>query len=82
VDWSRYDFEFLDALCRPNKFEFVDMFMLDDCRSQSEIEAFIPGVAPVFQSPVIGIWEQGILVDRANGFPAAKQAIAAYEIVV
>jgi hypothetical protein len=82
VDWSRYDFEVLDAICRSDKFRFLDIFMLDDCKAQSEIEAFIPGVTPVFQSPVIGMWEHGTLVAKAKWFAAAKQVIAAYETVV
>jgi hypothetical protein len=66
----------------PTRFKFLDIFMLDDCKSQSELEAFIPGVTPVFHSPVIGIWQHGTLVAKADGFAAAKRAIAAYETVV
>src|SRR5258707_8256996 len=57
AEYSRYDFELLDAVCGSHKFKFLDIFMLSDCKSQSEIEAYIPGVARVFHSPVAGIWE-------------------------
>jgi len=68
VESSRYDFEFLDLVSGFDEFEFRDIFMLSDCGSQSEIETYIPGATPVYHSPAIGIWEDGNLVARANGF--------------
>jgi hypothetical protein len=82
VEGSRYDFEFLDVVCGSDKFKFLDIFMLSDCMSQSKIEAFIPGIAPVFLSPAIGVWDYGTLIVKANGFGAAKQAVAVYGIMV
>jgi hypothetical protein len=45
----------------------LEVFLLSQCASQNEIERLIPGVTPVFQSPVVGVWEGGQIVTSGSG---------------
>jgi hypothetical protein len=80
TQWSRDDLEVLDAVCEVVKGDQLDMFILGECKSQAEIEDYVPGVGPVFQSPVVGVWEDGILVDKGSGWEA-KQLLARHGVL-
>jgi hypothetical protein len=45
----------------------VEAFDTSLVKSQSEWEPWVPGVAPLFQTPVVGRWEDGVLVASASG---------------
>jgi hypothetical protein len=68
VPWSLYDMEALDAVCYDFKGALFEIFIVDECGSQADFEDFVPGVGPVWQTPVVGIWEDGRLVEKAWGF--------------
>src|SRR5438128_1682260 len=68
VLWDRLNCEALDAMCESLKGDQLDLFMLDECKSQSDIEGFVPGVSTVFQPPVIGVWEDGRLAAKGWGW--------------
>jgi len=38
--------------------------------SQEDFNACIPGIGRVFQTPVVGIWEGGVLIEKASGYLA------------
>ncbi|HEV3144311.1 MAG TPA: hypothetical protein VGZ47_10530 [Gemmataceae bacterium] len=48
----------------------VEVFNVLECRDQADFEKYIPGIGTVFQTPVVGIWENGVLVHRATGAAA------------
>jgi len=72
AEFSREDLELLDALFELSDGSQLDVFMLSKCKSQSDIERYVPDVGPVYQSPVVGIWEDGILVAKASGWQAKQ----------
>jgi hypothetical protein len=51
----------------------VEVFSTLDCLSQSEFEKYVPGIEPVLQTPVVGLWEDGKLRETATG--AAGRAL-------
>jgi len=64
--YSREDLELLDLLRElPLEEVQLDIFIVSACKSQSEIEIYIPGIQKVVNTPVVGIWQDGILVDKA-----------------
>jgi len=72
AEFSREDLELLDALSELSDRSQLDIFMLSKCKSQSDIELYVPDVGPVDQSPVVGIWEDGVLVAKASGWQAKQ----------
>jgi hypothetical protein len=75
--WSGYDLRLLDyvdrALGDPRFADVtVDVFDCDRVRSPEEFEAYIPGLAPISGTPVVGLWNDGKLMDRAFGYQGRK----------
>jgi hypothetical protein len=66
--WSGYDMKLLDVLEQtttgPN---VIGVFDIADCKSDHDFETRIHGIGPVFQTPVVGLWEDGKLVARGSG---------------
>jgi hypothetical protein len=79
VIWNRLDFETLDAMCEGLEGDQIDMFMMDECRSQADFEHFVSGVGPVFQPPIIGVWEDGRLAAKGWGWNG-RQVLAQYGV--
>lgn len=73
TQWVQGDLELLDAFFEllPNNSQ-IEIFMLGECLSQADIERYIPGVTPIFNPPVVGIWEDGVLVEKASGWEAKQ----------
>jgi hypothetical protein len=46
----------------------VDVFDVAQCRSEADFDLFIPGTGRVLQTPVVGLWVDGHLVEKASGF--------------
>lgn len=69
--WSAYDMKLLDAvsqvLQRSPLDLMVDVFNVADCSSLESFERYMPGIGRVFQTPVVGLWSDGQLVDKATG---------------
>ena len=55
----------------------VEVFDVLDCREMSDFEKYIPGVTPVYQTPVVGIWEQGVLRAVGSGAVARDLILSA-----
>ena len=71
ADYSRDDLLLLDSIhANPSVRARVEAFLLMACRSQADIEALIPSIGPVFQNPVVGIWEAGALAECGSGHVA------------
>ena len=70
--YSRPDLELLDLLNTElgrgsDAFGLVEVFDVQECSDQSDFERYVPGIAPVFHTPVVGIWENKRLVAKASG---------------
>lgn len=74
--WSRYDLKLLDALnrsCHNNHggHERIDIFDIDAAaRSTGNwdfLTEVIPGIGKIYQTPTVGIWEDGVLVQKGSG---------------
>ena len=75
--WSNYDLRLLDLLnevSARSDAPAVAVFDLDALASPDELERTFPGIGPVFQTPVVGHWRDGNLVETASGF-AARQLL-------
>lgn len=75
--WSNYDLRLLDILnelaARGNQ-PPVAVFDIDALASPDELERIFPGIGPVLQTPVVGCWDGGQLLETASGF-AARQLL-------
>ncbi len=74
--YSLYDLELLDAITatlrehpREERIEIVDVM---SCKSQADFEACLPGIGKVVQTPVVGIWFDGDLNEKASGNRAVE----------
>lgn len=66
--WSRYDLTLLDEL---NQFATanpsVRVCVFDVDRVGGGFERFVPGVGELLQTPVVGRWSGGVLVESGTG---------------
>jgi len=76
VPWSAYDLRLLDSLTRAcaradDSREQLEIFDVDAAGRASGgydyLERTIPGIGKIFQTPVVGVWENGILTQKASG---------------
>lgn len=66
--WSRYDLALLDELnqfATANPGVLVCIFDVD--RVGGEFERFVPDIGDVTQTPVVGRWSGGVLVESGTG---------------
>lgn len=78
--YSERDMELLDVLntvlTRGGSLgDKVNVFDVSECRSHDDFEKYVPGIGPVFQTPVLGVWHRGLLTERMWG-QAARDFIA------
>lgn len=78
--FSEYDMRLLDlldaALGRLHGEEpRVDVFSVLTCRTPADFERLVPGIGQVFQTPVIGIWENGELKAKGSGARARDELL-------
>src|SRR6185369_11474940 len=61
--YSLYDLDLLDAL-ESGSFgpDTVQVFNVNDCATMSDFEQYIPSIGNVFQTPVVGYWQDGHLL--------------------
>lgn len=50
----------------------IEFFNVLDIRDMASFEDYIPGIGNVYQTPVIGLWEDGRLERAAQGFAARE----------
>jgi hypothetical protein len=82
--WSGYDMRLLDELnetCmrRPNPNERIEIFDTNDVR-QEQLDEYVPGIGKVVGLPVVGIWENGILIQKESGAVALNLLIDRYSL--
>jgi hypothetical protein len=83
--YSLPDLALLDALKRSlaegeNNREHIQIFDVLTCATISDFERYIPGIGNVYQTPVIGIWEDGALTQKASGAEARGTIIRRYSL--
>lgn len=59
----------------------VEVFDVVDCREMSDFDRFIPGIGDVYQSPVIGVFVGGKLVESASGLPDVLAALERWQVL-
>lgn len=89
VPWSEYDLRLLDALNRvfsdrQKANERVDVFDLDAAArvfgTFDFLQDTIPGIGKIYQTPVVGIWEDGTLMQKASGATARELISRLYNL--
>lgn len=76
--WSEYDLRLLDvvndALSESNRPHMtVDVFNIGGLQS-GDFEKLIPGLGPIYQTPIVGIWRDGVLIEKGAGFEGRELA--------
>ena len=74
--WSLYDPQLLDRLQATlaccNRQTIIDIFDVDACKSLDDTERYVPGIGRVFQTPVVGVWRDGVKISSAWGAAGCK----------
>jgi hypothetical protein len=66
--WSLSDMKLLDRVSQANGWAGrVGVFNVAGCSAPSAFEQYIPGIGPVFHTPVVGLWSDGKLKEKASG---------------
>jgi hypothetical protein len=77
--WSAEDMKLLDALSQVIHRQVpaltVELFNVADCQSPAAFQRYVPGIGSVFQTPVVGHWSEGVLVEKASGY-AGRELVA------
>lgn len=81
--YSRADLRLLDALDEALEREaggrlHVQVFSVLDCRGNRDADRFIPGLGVFFQTPLVGVWEDGQL--RAKGWGKLARDLVEEEV--
>jgi hypothetical protein len=85
ASYSIPDLQLLDAVDEKlDRVEYgndrVDVFNVSDCKTMEDFEGYVPGSGNVYQTPIVGIWEDGILKQRAWGEPARDAIRQLYQL--
>ena len=77
ASYSVSDLELLDTLNnaimnKTLKIDRVDVFDVRNCRRMEDFEKYIPSIGKVYQTPVIGIWENYFLKKKLWGYSARE----------
>lgn len=68
VVWSRYDLALLDELNQfAEQHPGIRVYVFDVDRVNGEFEQYVPGIGEVMQTPVVGYWKGGVLVEKGTG---------------
>ena len=83
--YSLPDLELLDAIKealkqKPSCEERVQVFDVLTCASMKDFDECIPGIGQVYQTPVVGVWEDGVLVQKASGAKARQLTLEQYKV--
>jgi hypothetical protein len=67
----------LDTGIRERRFKsgVIDVFDSSGIQKMQEFESYIPGITPVVQSPVLGVWVNGELKERLQGFHVRRRLL-------
>ena len=85
ASYSLPDLQILDALeaklaSKPRQNQIVVLFDLSSFPEFKDFERYLPGIGRVYQTPVIGHWEDGVLKDKASGAEAKNWLLQQYDI--
>ena len=50
----------------------IDIFDVLSCTTMGDFDKYVPGISQVFQTPVIGVWHDGVLIEAASGAAGRK----------
>ena len=84
--WSVYDLRLLDALDEmsansKDRIRILDMEKVPDfVWSLDLFNQVIPGIGKIYQTPVIGIWEEGALVEKGSGAAGRDLVVDRYDL--
>lgn len=78
ASYSSYELELAQEIVdrsdqRPKDI-LLQLFDVLDVQDMDDFQSYIPGVGNVYQTPVIGVWKNGVLTDKAQGFDARQLA--------
>ncbi len=79
--YSNADLQFLDeiaAVLKQVRGDRIEIFDASTLKNMEEFEAFIPSIASVYQTPIVGFWVDGVLSERTTGKPARDFLRARY----
>jgi hypothetical protein len=79
------DLELLDSLeqslsKKAGSDERIDVLDVLTCTTMDDFERCLPGVGKVFQTPVVGVWENRVVGQRASGAAARRLIISRYDL--
>ena len=58
--------------------ERVDVLNVLVCAATDDLERCFPGVGRVFQTPIVGVWENGVLCQTASGAAGRQLVVSRY----
>ena len=50
----------------------IDVFDTAECRNLEDLRQLVPGIGPSLHTPIVGVWEDGVLREKASGAEARK----------
>jgi len=87
VSWSGYDLRLLDALRQADTVRGqgrIDVLDIEAAaRSSGSYDYFervIPGIGKIYQTPIVGIWNNGALMQRGSGAAGRELIIDRYNL--
>jgi hypothetical protein len=72
--WSMYDLHLLDVVCSRQSPAVASVFNTAGV-TQDQLGRLVPGIGPVFHTPVLGVWRDGQVAEVSSG-AAARDRIA------
>ena len=67
ANFSKTDLELMDEIIEGIQKDRVTVFDTSALGRSEEFEEYIPGIAPVHHTPVVGVWKNGSLVVKKSG---------------
>jgi len=50
----------------------IEVFDVLSCQQMSDLSEYIPGIGNAYQTPIVGIWKDGVMSECASGAHAHK----------
>jgi hypothetical protein len=74
--WSTYDLELVDSIVEkvtdPKRHLQVGFFDVSVIGKEADIDLYIPGLKRFIQTPAVGFWKDGQLMESGEGFRARQ----------
>jgi len=83
--YSKSDLQLLDAIVKfmseeSAAHEKVEIFDILSCSNMDDIQIRVPGIGRVFQTPVVGIWDNGKLGYKASGAEGHRLIVGQFNL--